>query len=370
MRYLLVVIVLFSSISCEKDTEGYALTGDLKNIEDGKMVYISQLDENNQPKKIDSVTVKDEKFSIDLPETENSNLSFLTVQDVNGNVMFISENETIHFNIHKDSLQTSNVRGGKENKVFYDYLEHIKTLNQKVMRIRSELQTQLTSTRDSATIVNLQQEEEALRNSDMAYKKKMISENPDAFVSVLILTDMQSMGAPASEVKEYYEALGEDVKKSSIAKSLKTDLDKRSATEIGSKAPTFSGPNPQGEELALPDLMGKVTLIDFWAAWCKPCRDENPNIVKVYNKYHDKGFNAIGISLDRPGQKDRWIKAIEDDNLTWPQISSLQFWQDPIAQQYGIKAIPAAFLLDENGVIVAKNLRGQELEDKVKELLE
>ncbi|MFO7721288.1 MAG: TlpA disulfide reductase family protein, partial [Gillisia sp.] len=102
----------------------------------------------------------------------------------------------------------------------------------------------------------------------------------------------------------------------------------------------------------------------------QPCRVENPNIVKVYNKYHDKGFNIIGVSLDREGQKDRWIQAIEDDNLTWPQVSHLKFWQDPVAQLYGVQAIPAQFILDENGVIVAKNLRGDDLDAKVKELLE
>ncbi len=115
--------------------------------------------------------------------------------------------------------------------------------------------------------------------------------------------------------------------------------------------------------------MGKVTLIDFWAAWCRPCRVENPNIVKVYEKYHDKGFNVIGVSLDRADQRDRWLQAIKDDNLTWTQISNLQFWDEPIAQLYGVRAIPAAFILDENGVIVAKNVRGQDLEQQVKQLL-
>ena len=118
------------------------------------------------------------------------------------------------------------------------------------------------------------------------------------------------------------------------------------------------------------ESLGKVTLIDFWAAWCKPCRAENPNVVKIYEKYHDQGFNIIGVSLDRPNQKDKWTQAIAEDNLTWNQVSNLQFWQDPIAQLYDVRAIPAQFILDENGVIVAKNLRGDELDAKVKELLE
>ena len=114
-------------------------------------------------------------------------------------------------------------------------------------------------------------------------------------------------------------------------------------------------------------MKGKLTLVDFWAAWCRPCRAENPNIVKVYEKYHDKGFNVIGVSLDRKAED--WKKAIADDGLAWNQVSNLAYFNDPIAKLYNVDAIPAAFLLDENGIIVAKNLRGDALEETVSELL-
>lgn len=139
-------------------------------------------------------------------------------------------------------------------------------------------------------------------------------------------------------------------------------------TAIGEKAPEFSGPNPNGETIALKDVLGKVTLVDFWAAWCKPCRAENPNIVAVYEKYHDKGFNVLGVSLDRT--EAAWKKAIEDDGLEWHHISNLAYFEDAIAKMYNVNAIPAAFLLDENGVIIAKNLRGPALEEKVSEVLD
>ncbi len=370
MKRLLTAIAVITILGCAKEKEGYSISGDIKNIEDGKMVYLSELDANNQPTKIDSVVVKDEKFTLDLPEVTNSNLNFLNVEGIKGNVLFISENEPIEFQVYKDSLQASIVKGGKENKLLHDYLGHIKELNTKVMRIRTDLRTQATTSRDSSAIANLKKEEEGLRNSDLAYKKKIAKENSENFVALLVLTDMINVGAPASEVKELFEGLSENLKQTSIAIMLKENLDKRSLTEIGTKAPEFTAPNPQGEEIALKDVLGKVTLVDFWAAWCKPCRVENPNIVKVYNKYHDKGFNIIGVSLDREGQKEKWMKAIEEDNLTWNQVSNLKFWNDPVAQLYNVRAIPAAFLLDENGVIVATNLRGDALEAKVKELIE
>ncbi|RKS50627.1 peroxiredoxin [Gillisia mitskevichiae] len=370
MKQVLIAIAVLTVLGCAKEKEGFSISGDLKNIEDGKMVFLSELDANNQPKIIDSVAVKDEQFMLELPDVTNSNLNFLNVEGLRGNVLFISENAPIEFKIFKDSLPSSNVKGGKENELLYDYLGHIKELNTKVMKIRTDLRTQTTTSGDPAAIAKLQKEEEGLRNSDLIYKKKVAKENPEKYVSLLVLTDMINVGAPANEVRELYDGLSENLKQTSIAKMLKENLDKRSVTEIGSKAPEFTAPNPEGKEIALKDVLGKVTLVDFWAAWCKPCRLENPNIVNVYNKYHDKGFNVIGVSLDREGQKDKWTQAIEDDNLTWNHVSNLQFWNDPVAKMYNIRAIPAAFLLDENGIIVATNLRGEALETKVKELLE
>src|SRR5690606_10619291 len=123
-------------------------------------------------------------------------------------------------------------------------------------------------------------------------------------------------------------------------------------------APDFSGPDPDGNIISLKDVMGKVTLIDFWASWCRPCRIENPNVVRVYNQYKDQGFTVVSVSLDREGQRAQWLKAIDDDKMDWHHISSLKFWQEPIAQQYGITSIPMTYLLDETGKIVASNLRG------------
>jgi len=370
MKQFLTAIIILSILGCQKDPEGYSISGNIKNVENGKMVYLSELDNNNQPVKIDSAVIKDEKFNMSLPAITQSNLSFLNIEGLNGNVIFISENEQVDFEIFKDSLPTSQVSGGKENKVFYSYLDHLKNLNQRVMKIRAELRKEITTNKDSSSIAKLQKEEADLRSGDMTFKKKIVKENPDTFVSVLILTDMINMGATTSEVNELYETLTDGLKQTPLAKTLKENLDKRSTVEVGSKAPEFSAPNPQGEVISLKDSMGKITLIDFWAAWCKPCRVENPNLVRIYNKYHEQGFNIIGVSLDKEGQKDKWLKAIEDDKLTWSHVSNLQFWQEPIAQLYGVRSIPAAFILDENGVIVSTNLRGDALEAKVKELLE
>lgn len=137
--------------------------------------------------------------------------------------------------------------------------------------------------------------------------------------------------------------------------------------EVGQRAPEIRLPDPDGEEIALSSLRGKVVLLDFWAAWCGPCRRENPNIVTQYNRYKDDGFTVYSVSLDL--KKEDWVQAIEADGLSWPNhVSDLKFWYSEPATEYQIEAIPASFILDENGVIIAKNLRGPELASFLSEL--
>ena len=135
---------------------------------------------------------------------------------------------------------------------------------------------------------------------------------------------------------------------------------------VGAEAPDFEGPNPEGETIALSSLRGKVVLIDFWASWCGPCRRENPNVVKLYNQYKDQGFEILGVSLDKT--KSRWEKAIADDQLTWLHISDLKGWQSKYAKQYGVSSIPQTVLLDAEGRIIARNLRGAALANKLREV--
>ncbi|HHM20572.1 MAG TPA: TlpA family protein disulfide reductase [Bacteroidetes bacterium] len=142
---------------------------------------------------------------------------------------------------------------------------------------------------------------------------------------------------------------------------------KTSASFIpGSLAPDFTMNTPDGQPLKLSDLRGKILLLDFWASWCGPCRRENPNVVAAYKKYHDKGFDVLGVSLDR--DKNRWLQAIERDGLIWNHVSDLKGWKNEAAKLYGVSSIPATVLLDREGKIIARNLRGPQLEAKLKEI--
>ncbi len=355
---------------CEED-KGYYLAGEIEGMEDGKKVLIAEIDSQTRaPKVIDTAIVQDERFEIDLEEREVPNLSFLNIEGTNGNVVFISENQRIDFKINKDSIMDTQVMGGRENKALSEYMDHLKELNQKLMPLQKEM-TIAVRERNTEKIKELQEAELEIKENDKNVKEEFFNRYTDSFLSIMLLNDMANLKMhSAAEIREMYEKIPEYLKNTPLAETLETNLERLSIAEVGTKAPEFSAPTPEGEELSLSENLGKVTIVDFWAAWCKPCRVENPNLVRTYNKYKDQGLNIISVSLDRPGQKDKWVEAIKEDNLgQWDHVSNLQFWNDPIVSKYGINAIPATFILDENGVIVAKNLRGEELTNKIGELL-
>ena len=368
MFFMLSLLIL---TGCQED-KGYYIQGNADGIENGKKVTISEINPESRSQNIvDSTTIQDGKFEIDLTEVELPNLNFLQIEGIDGTVIFISENEKLEFNINKDSIRGSTVSGGNENDHLKDYLGHLDELNRKVYQNQMDGR-QAMMQKDTAKLATIQKARIELQDNDKNMRAELFNRNKDTFVGVMILTDMLSMRANSTEeLREMFSELSDRMKKTALAKSLEETLTKMSATEVGSKAPDFSGPTPEGEEIALNENLGKVTIVDFWASWCKPCRVENPNLVKTYNKYKEQGLQIISVSLDRPGQKEKWTQAIQDDKLEqWMHVSNLQFWQDPIARSYQIDAIPATFVLDENGVIVARDLRGESLDAKIGELIQ
>jgi peroxiredoxin len=190
--------------------------------------------------------------------------------------------------------------------------------------------------------------------------------------SLAVINLLQNNTLDRDQYFNTYVAIADKLKKEwpsySQSKNFVQYVDKLKSTAIGQPAPEIALPNTEGKVVALSSMKGKYVLVDFWAKWCGPCRGENPNVVRVYNKYKDKGFTVFGVSLDR--SKDDWIKAIQDDNLTWTHVSDLKYWQSEAAKTYSITSIPFSLLLDPNGVIIAKNLRGAALENKLAEIFD
>lgn len=369
MRLIFASILTLSLLSCDKNSDSYKLEGDAVGFEDGTEVVVYTL-ENKQPLPIDTLIVKDEKFSAVYPNTEATPLNFLRIGDINASILYFPEkNENLKATLYKDSIQASRINGGKQNAAYTGFVEKMSAFNKRKQKSMDNFRA-AQGENDTEAIAKIQSDNLNLMNEETEYKKKFLQENTNSLFSVMLISEMASrQEITPSEASDYLDNMDSKITSSEIGKDLRANLDAVKKSDTGNAAPDFSAQTPTGETLSLKDAMGKYTIIDFWASWCRPCRIENPNVVKVYNKYHDKGLNIISVSLDKEDQKDKWIQAIKDDKMDWYHVSNLKFWQDPIAQLYNVRSIPATFLLDENGMIIDKDLRGAALEAKIATLL-
>ncbi len=370
-------IALFAAIlllvACQTKEKGYSITAETQGFEDGTEVYINSISQSGRPLVIDTATIQKGQFKIDLPAPEANDFNYLTFQNLRSNVLYIAENHPFHMTIYKDSLRSSIIKGGPENELLFKYINTIKKFGEERVNLNTQYQI-ASKLKEADKALRLATRQEELKEKEIQFRQDFADNNPNSLIGVMALTDLLNLKSlSAKDAKAKFTNLPDTLKTSRLGKNLDRLINNAVAVsmqkriDIGTMVDDFSAPNPEGKTLSLKESMGKITIIDFWASWCKPCRLENPNVVRVYNKYHDKGLNIIGVSLDK--KQESWTKAIADDNLDWNHVSNLKFWQDPIARAYGVRSIPATFIIDEQGQVIAKNLRGPALEQKISELL-
>ncbi len=369
-KTILIIATALIALSCNqlKDNE-FVINGEAPGIENGKKVFVEIQTETGSLVK-DTAIVTDGKFEL-KGITEGIDLGFIRFEKEQINLPIILEEGKINISIVKDSLHKSTLGGTNNNDKFQKFNDGSKAISSKIVKFEKENAATMQKaqmSKDTVTINKLMKEYSKFQDEMNVYSKKFITENPDAYVSVLLLENfLMRQYLTVDEVKGYFEKLDKSLLETKSAKNIKKALGITPKVSMNKPAPNFEAPSPEGKTISLKESLGKVTIIDFWASWCGPCRAENPNVVAMYNELHSKGLNIIGVSLDKDAAK--WKEAIAKDGLTWNHVSNLKFWDEPIAQQYNVQSIPATFILDAKGNIVAKDLRGEALKAKIKELL-
>jgi peroxiredoxin len=371
----IVAAIAFSAAACENNgSKNFTVTGEMKNAP-ATVVYLEQISFDNMPPQVlDSITLNDGKFSLKGKAAEESLLQLRFPQIENGPLFFvINDKSDITITGDWSDIRKLSYKGSPASERLREFVDSLSNTQQKLGNMQYELQNVI----QGDSLRNLQQA--AMTNMVTAFKtyvKKVAMEDKSPMVS-MFATSINT-GADATENEAMYNNLLKRFPKhtgiQTVVKQYRESVasapqaPKQNTPAIGTMAPDITMPDVNGNNFSLSSLKGKYVLVDFWASWCGPCRGENPNIVAAYNKYKNKNFTILGVSLDKT--KDAWLEAIKKDGLTWTHISDLKFWDSEAVGLYGFNGIPYNVLLDPTGKIIADNLRGSDLERKLEEVLQ
>jgi thiol-disulfide isomerase/thioredoxin len=361
------------------------ISGTLINPVKGNFIYLDEL-MSNEMKTVDSVKIPEDGTFHFKREIKFPAFYLLKINDRNFMTMLLTPGEKINLNSNYDSLNYPiSVTGSEGTELMNEYNRKLRSTISKLSGLSNIYRQNLNSPQLPGVINSLDSIAQACLDDINSYTKSYIDKNLASLVSLIALYQQVAPNvyvlSPSKDYKYYlkvdsslsllysnYEpvkTLHEQVKQ--LLEGVDTIETKTALAGEGAVAPEIILPSPQGDTIKLSSTRGSVVLLDFWASWCAPCRQENPNLVKAYSQYHRKGFQIYQVSLDKT--KEAWMKGIEDDQLgKWIHVSDIQYWNSKVVQLYKIESIPSNFLLDKEGRVIATNLRGEALQTKLAEL--
>lgn len=352
----------------QKPDTNYTIEGTIRGLQSG-WIYVSHSDTLKEFAKIDSAQVINEKFKFS-GNINSPTVCYLGLRplDKNGKksglvfrANFILDKGKLVMNCHKDSIAKLKAYGIPAQDEFEAYRQKTTPIFQ-ASNVLFDKKLNAERKKDTKLVAALLKAMKANQAKITQIIIDHVKQYPSSMVSAIIM--QKYLSNPSSQtLQNGYDLLTADVKNSPYGRMLYKKLAASTRTDIGKQAPNFEIPDVSGKMYTVNSFKGKTTLVDFWASWCGPCRAENPNLIKAYQKYKGKGFDIVSISLD--DNKTNWLAAVKDDKLPWLQLSDLKASKSEVKQLYGITAIPMNYLLDGNGKIIARNLRGPELEQEL-----
>ena len=340
----------------------FTINGAIPEMPEGKMIVVSQ--EVGRVDTLGQGDIVSGKFVIE-GELDEPRVALIYVAGYGGGFVFILDTDA-PYEMELFQSGKSVIRGGKLQKELNVYQEAVTEENQKIRKVKMELE-EASAAKHFRTVNELKVKLEQLTAEAQKRLGVIFERNKDNVLAAYVQTaGMERMDL--NGLKMCYAGLSDKAKHTGPGKLMAARIRALEGVEVDAVAPNFTLPTPEGKEIALYEVKGKLKIIDFWASWCGPCRMENPNMVKLYNDFKEKGLVVVSVSLDE--KKDKWEEAIKKDGLTWLHLSDLKGWQGDVVKMYNIDAVPTILVLDENNRIIAKNLRGEKLRALVSERLE